>query len=179
MKVTLQGQACKGLRVSDERRFHVEWANQSQDSADEAFESPTCLRLPCQCFYIRPCPIFFCWVLWPLAPISCITAICWTVSCTIYSSIAMSCVNSENHKQCLKGYPSNLLGTMCERSFRITHVIYYLTPAWAFYALKVTKKIPLHPLRFFIILPRTNLATEWLNVHVPWDGNPQLWHIVW
>lgn len=52
----------------------------------------------------------------------------------IYSDIAMAsvkrceakkflnvaaCVNSENHYQCLKGYPSNLLGTMCERGLEV------------------------------------------------------------
>lgn len=37
--VTLQGQADKGLRPSDERRFHVERAIQSQDSADYIFKS--------------------------------------------------------------------------------------------------------------------------------------------
>lgn len=41
--VTLQGQAHK---VSEERRFHVERANQSQDSIDDLFEFATCLRLP-------------------------------------------------------------------------------------------------------------------------------------
>ena len=62
----------------------------------------------------------------------CITTICWTVSCPIYSGTAMACLkrnrmemflnstacgNNENHKQCLKGYPSNLPATMCERGF--------------------------------------------------------------
>ena len=39
--VTLQGQARKGLRPSDERRFHVERANQSHESTDDVFESAT------------------------------------------------------------------------------------------------------------------------------------------
>ena len=49
--VTFQGQARKGLHPSDEIRFHVERANQSQDSADVVFESATCLLLPRQCFF--------------------------------------------------------------------------------------------------------------------------------
>lgn len=37
--VTSQRQASKGLHPSDQRRFPVEWANQSQDYAADVFES--------------------------------------------------------------------------------------------------------------------------------------------
>lgn len=47
---TLQGQTHKRLHSFDERRFHMERASQLQVSADDVFESATCLRLTRQCF---------------------------------------------------------------------------------------------------------------------------------
>lgn len=35
--------------IFDRRRFHMEWANQSQNCADDFLKSVTCLQLPCQC----------------------------------------------------------------------------------------------------------------------------------
>lgn len=42
--VRLQGQVCKGLWPPDQRRFHMERANQSQDSTDNVFESAIRLK---------------------------------------------------------------------------------------------------------------------------------------
>lgn len=83
--------------------------------------------------YIQPCPHLLPLLLSFMSAgvhKCCITAICWTVPCPIHSGIAMArvkrrktdmflniaaCVNMENHLRCLKDYPSNLMGDMCER----------------------------------------------------------------
>ena len=64
----------------------------------------------------------------------CFTSISWTAPWPIYSNITCQAawVNRENHWRCLKGYPSNWLGTMCAIGLRnsFTHLSRALRRKW-------------------------------------------------
>lgn len=106
----------------------MERANQSLDSDDDALLSYYLLMVAMPMFSMCTCTSDLAPSYLPQSSFMkvgnqkcCITAICWTAPCPIYSGIAIACVkrcktemflnlaawvNSENHLRCLKGYPS-------------------------------------------------------------------------